>query len=304
MERRILWLPLCSLLIAASTLITSCGNGGDSLNRGTNNLTLDTILLDSRHHLDGDTANPYCDIRLQFVFPGSSGDTDLDTLQHYFVTALFGPAYEGLTPSGAVEAYVRNYVDNYTRDASIYRSTADRIIVQESPMVDDIHEQEFRDQSPTNSFYSYYENISDTILYNHHGIISFQVRQSNNKGGATSYQLYRNHVFNLKRGVPVTESDLFNAGYDTALRQILITSILEQNGVKSIEELEELGFFGIREIVPNSNFLLNDEGILYTFNKGEYSAYQLDAPEVMIPYASVRSLLRENSVASKLADLK
>ena len=34
--------------------------------------------------------------------------------------------------------------------------------------------------------------------------------------------------------------------------------------------------------------LLTDKGITYTYNKGEYSAYQLDAPEVFIrtaPYA-------------------
>ena len=108
----------------------------------------------------------------------------------------------------------------------------------------------------------------------------------------------------MRQEAPVTENELFNAGYDTALRNILIASLLEQNGVKSIEELEELGFFGVREILPNKNFLLNDKGIVYTFNKGEYSAYQLDAQEIMIPYGSIRSLLRENSVASKLADLK
>jgi hypothetical protein len=304
MERRFFLLPLCSLLIAAAFLMTSCGKGGSSLNRRANNLTLDTILFESRHHLEGDTANPYCDIRLQFIYPVNSDDTNLDTLQHYFVTALFGTAYEDLQPAAAVEEYVRNYVDNYTRDAAIYRETAGTTVKQDDLMQADTHDHDHEGHSVSDSFYSYYESISDTILYNHHGIISFQVRQSNNKGGAASYQLCRNHVFNLKRGAPVAESDLFNAGYDTALRHILIASLLEQNGVKSIEALEELGFFGIREILPNRNFLLNDEGIIYTFNKGEYSAYQLDAPEIMIPYGSVRSLLRENSVASKLADLK
>lgn len=303
MERRFFLLPLCSLLLVAAFLITSCGEKGSSTCRATNSLTLDTILVESRQHLDGDTASPYCDIRLEFIYPVSSQETNLDTLQQYFVTAFFGQAYERLDPTSAVETYVKNYVENYIHDAAIYRENA-TIPGRAGEQVEELHDHDQNGDTLSDSFYSYYESISDTIIYNRHGLISFQVRQSNNKGGAAAYQLYSNHVFNLKRGAPVIESDLFKAGYDTALRNLIIASLLEQNGVKSVEELEELGFFGIREIVPNKNFLLNDEGIIYTFNKGEYSAYQLDAPEILIPYGSIRSLLREQSVASKLADQK
>ena len=142
-------------------------------------------------------------------------------------------------------------------------------------------EKEHNDVSEEDSdrFYSYHECISDSVILNRNGLISFQVRHSNNKGGAATYDLYRNYVYDLERDVAVTETDLFNPGYDTALRQLIIVSLLEQNEVKTIEELEDLGFFGIQEILPNKNFLLSDKGIIYTFNKGEYSAYQLDAPQ-------------------------
>ncbi len=119
-----------------------------------------------------------------------------------------------------------------------------------------------------------------------------------------SYETVRNYVLDLSSGELMAEGDIFSAGYDLALRPILQGSLLEAHGVKSVQELEDLGFFGIDEIVPNKNFLINDKGITYTFNKGEYSAYQLQVPEVFIPYTAVRSLLRENSVVSKLARLK
>ena len=142
------------------------------------------------------------------------------------------------------------------------------------------------------------------MVYNQYGLIAFQVKQSNNKGGAISYDSYRNYVINVHNGSQVTENDIFNPGYDTALQSLIINSLLEQHGVKTISELEELGFFGVQEIVPNRNFLLNDKGIIYTYNKGEYSAYQIDAPQVFIPYAAILSLLRENSVSEKLAYLQ
>ena len=111
-------------------------------------------------------------------------------------------------------------------------------------------------------------------------------------------------MIDVHDGLQITEYELFKAGYDQALQHLIITSLLEQNNVKTVEELEDLGFFGIREIIPNGNFLLNDQGIIYTYNKGEYSAYQLEAPEVFIPYSAIRSLLRDHTAVAKLADLK
>ena len=69
---------------------------------------------------------------------------------------------------------------------------------------------------------------------------------------------------------------------------------------KSIDGLEDLGYFGVDEIIPNNNLLLTADGIIFTFNKGEYSAYQLPASEVMIPYSHVRSILRDSFTAKKL----
>lgn len=304
MERRNILLRLCSLMLGVVFLITSCGERQCCTNKIENNITLDTIFTESRYHLEGDTANPYCDIRVDFVYPLRGEDEELDSVQQFFVRAMFGAAYEGMEPTEAMNAYVKNYVDNYSRDAAIYQETASTPGEFDVLMLESIQDHDHPGLESSDKFYSYHESISDTIIYNRHGLISFQVRQSNNKGGAASYELYRNYVYDLKREVAVTESDLFNAGYDTALRQLIVVSLLEQNKVKSIEELEDLGFFGIQEILPNKNFLLSDKGIIYTFNKGEYSAYQLDAPEVMIPYGSIRSLLRENGVASKLADFK
>ncbi len=75
-------------------------------------------------------------------------------------------------------------------------------------------------------------------------------------------------MINLNTGQQVTENEIFNAGYDIALQSLIIASLLDKNNVKTVEELEDLGYFGVLEIVPNKNFLLNDKGIIYTYNKG------------------------------------
>ncbi|MBP6174775.1 MAG: DUF3298 domain-containing protein [Fermentimonas sp.] len=291
-----------SLLLLVIMLMVSCGNSGSSKIKAENEISFDTISINKRQHLDNDSTRPFCDISVNFVYPVKSAKTNLDTLQRFFVSNMFGPSFEDLKPLAAVEAYISNYIDNYSHDAYTYSESVSDMeelnaLIPGIDVDDSEHEID-------KLFYSYYESLSDSITFNQHGILSFQIKQSNSKGESASYYVsYSNHVINLNTGDQITEYDIFNAGYDKALQGLIITSLLEQNGVKTIDELEDLGFFGINEIVPNKNFLLNDKGIIYTYNKGEYSAYQLTAPQVFIPYNVIRSLLRENTIVSKLADL-
>ena len=289
--------------VLVSSLFFSCNQDKRSLFKADNGVEFDTINIEKKYFLDDNPENPSCNLKLTFVYPESIANFDARAARSVFLRTVIGPNYDSLSAKEAVDRYIRNYIGNYRNDAGIYQINKP---LQEhvgnrsdGPYVAD----EELDYLPE-VFYSYYETLSDSIVYNQYGIISFQVRQVNNKGGRMSYETVRNYVLDLSSGELMTEGEIFSAGYDLALRPILQNSLLEANGVKSIQELEDLGFFGIDEIVPNKNFLITDKGITYTFNKGEYSAYQLQVPEVFIPYTAVRSLLRENSVVSKLARLK
>lgn len=292
-----------SFLVAVllSSLFSSCNQDKRSLFKADNGIEFDTINIEKKYFLDDNPENPSCNLKLTFVYPERISNFDTRAARRVFLRTVIGPSYDSLSVQEAVDRYARNYIANYRNDAEIYKvnkplhdehtgDTAEGLYVTDEEL----------DYLPE-VFYSYYENLSDSIVYNQFGIISFQVRQVNNKGGRMSYETVRNYVLDLSSGELMAEGDIFSAGYDLALRPILQGSLLEAHGVKSVQELEDLGFFGIDEIVPNKNFLINDKGITYTFNKGEYSAYQLQVPEVFIPYTAVRSLLRENSVVSKLA---
>ncbi|HHU97048.1 MAG: RsiV family protein [Bacteroidota bacterium] len=290
------------LLAVLALAFTSCNNVHKKEKAAERSVELDTIRVAQRSHLEDDTANPYCDISVEFIYPVSSTGANAVILQQFFTQNMLGNAFAGMTPETAVNAYVKSYIENYTYDAETYRESVTDL-KEWSELIPDagLHDQE---QRSGGDFYSYQESLLNRIVYNRHGVLSFQVEQSNSKGGATSFVSFRNWVIDVNSGKQVTENELFQAGYDQALQKLIIASLFEQNNVKSVDELEDLGFFGIQEIVPNRNFLLTGQGIIYTYNKGEYSAYQLDAPEVFIPYTAIRSLLRENTPAAKLADLK
>ncbi|MDO5664556.1 MAG: RsiV family protein [Bacteroidia bacterium] len=290
---------LLFIAILLSSLLLSCNSNTKSMFKADNGVEFNTINFEKEHFLDNNPENPSCNLTLNLVYPNSIANFDSQTAKRVFLRTVIGADYDSLSAQEAVDKYAQNYINNYQSDAEIYKINKPT----QKQSNDDLYLTEDDQAYLPEIFYSYYENISDSIVYNQYGIISFKVKQTNNKGGRMSYETNRNYVLDLSNGELITESDIFSAGYDMALRPIIQNSLMEANNVKSIQELEDLGFFGIDEILPNKNFLITDKGIIYTFNKGEYSAYQLQAPEIFIPYGVIRSLLREGSIAFKLSKL-
>lgn len=289
------------VLAILSILVVSCNSGNKSMFSKDNQVQFDTLVVEKKQYLYNDTANPFCDLNLHFVFPIKSSKTDLKRLQQLFIRNTFGQTYDALIPEEAIERYTKNFLRNYEADAHIFQDELKEM--EDNPNfipqnLDSHHEDELQ----SNEFYSYHETLSNRIHFNQNNLLSFQVCRSNNKGGSATYSSYNNYVINLLTGMLITENDLFTAGYDVALQQLFAKILMQQNDVKTVSDLEDLGYFGIDEIMPNRNFLIDNTGITYIFNKGEYSAYLLDAPEIFIPFEDLRMLLKQNTVVSKLAE--
>lgn len=247
-----------------------------------NIIEFDTIHSVQNYYWDNDSTQPSCNLKLTFIYPVSYDDKAiLDSLQRIFVSCFFDETYGLYNPKDAVANYGKAYIENYKEDVKIFSENSDSH--------DDREE-----------FFSYYETTSNQIIFNQADILAFQVTQSNYKGGASSYEFLKNYVINLKTGKLITEDDIFKPGYEKLLTPIFKDYLIKSNKVQSVNELEDLGYFGIDEMAPNDNFLLDTKGITYIFNKGEYSAYKLDAIKVFIPFNEIDLALKDDSPISQL----
>lgn len=251
-----------------------------------NQIDFDTIRTVRNYHIDNDSTQPSCNLKLTFVHPVSANEQlMLDSLQHIFVSCFFNESYDGLSAEQAVKSYEDNYVENYKEDVRIY--ARDREGEHDAKEI----------------YSSYYEIDTNTIEFNKGGVLSFQVNQTNYKGGASSYESLRNYVVDVKTARLIMESDILNSGYEKALGVVLRDNLLKDKKVKSIEELENVGYFNLDEMIPNGNFLLDDKGITYVFNKGEYSGYKIEAIKIFVSYNDIRPLIKEGSLISKFVSL-
>jgi hypothetical protein len=268
-----------------------------------NDVVFDTLYLSQQMFLDNDPSKSSCNLEIRLVYPIASKKMNIDTLTNLWTSCIFGQSNTEISLQQAAKSYIDTYFQRYRQDAENFRENRfDKDPL--SALTDSSYfTSEEEADEPRREFYSYYETLTDTVTYNQNDLISLQVRRVSNKGGSESYETFRNFVIDLKTGNILSEKDIFIEGYEPQLRRIIINKLLKQNGVNDISELEQLGYFGVNEIVPNRNFLIDAKGITFIFNKGEYSAYLISAPVIFIPYEEIRHLLRENTTVWKLAEI-
>ncbi len=287
-----------SLLLVAAI---SCKRPQKSQFKANNDVVLDTIEYSNRYFIDNNNQNPACILFIRYIYPKSIANSDEKAVQQLLTTCMFGSDYDSLTVDETIARYWENYVLNYRNESVQYRENL--IVSSQYAQTDHGHDHDHDHEMDSDAFFSFHETLTDSVVYNHYGLMSFQVRLSNTKGDNPAFVTNKNLVVNLNTGKSITEEEIFITGYDTALQKLIQSVLFEKNKVKSIQELEDLGYFGIDEIIPNKNFLVTDKGIVYTFNAGEYSAFPLGAQEILLPYDAIRHLLRENTGVAMISKL-
>ena len=277
---------LCQKLVVLfliSVFVSGCNIGTKKTTD--NDVTFDSISVDKTYHLLENPENPNCNLQINFTYPAKYDNKDiLKKIQQQFVYSYFGDGYENLSPEEATAKYTEDYLNNYKDLEDEYKAEVAKA-----------------DETPVGAWFSYFEMSSDDIAYNKNDILSYTVNFENYTGGAHGAHSFTNHVIDMKTGNPIKEDDIFIEGFQEDLAQILIDRIAKHNTVENPKELENIGFFSIDEIFPNGNFLIDDNGITYTFNEYEIAAYVVGATNVHLPYEEIQYLLKKESPIAHLA---
>lgn len=270
-----------SLFVIFFAAFSSCENKKTDV---PNDIVYDSIAVSKIYHLDNDSTKPSCSVKIKFIFPIQYTDSAiLHKIQKEFNYALLeDESYEALTPANAVDKYITDYITNYQEAAKV-----------QFP--------DWADSEETDDYFSFYKTLGSKVLYDKGGIITYQTSSMDFKGGANSSTFYKNVVFDLKTGEVITEKDIFIPEYKKLFNQMLSDKIIAQNNVETAEDLLEFGYWGIEDIASNNNFLIDENGLTYIFNQGEYSAPSLGAIKVPFTYNELYPILKDNSPISNLS---
>ncbi len=137
--------------------------------------------------------------------------------------------------------------------------------------------------------------VEGFALLNDENIFSYGISRFVDFGGAHPIKTRLFYNFSLKDGKVIFEDDIFTAGYQAELTEIIKNKLLQDNNqneeTPNLESLDNSVYFS-DEIKPNGNFYINDESICFVFNPYEIAPYYIGETEVVLPYNLIHHLMK------------
>ena len=251
-----------------------------------NNLQFDTIDKEETYHMFNVPDNPGCSLVIKFTYPNKFDDEAMLTnLQEKFITSAFGTECAECAAQEAVDKYAADYIKMYKEIESDYEEECESNNNKDANFA---------------TWYSYFQGLSTDIVFNRAQIVSYTHKFEAYSGGAHGSQQYSNYAIDLNTGNWIKESDIFIDDFKDDIARMLIDKIMELNNVNNVQALIDLGFFGIEEIMPNDNILIDERGVTYLFNEYEIAAYALGTTKVLLPFDEIFLYLKKESPIAHL----
>lgn len=208
------------------------------------------------------------EIQIDVEYPTSGpGKQALAAIRDTITARLFGEGFEGMTPAEAVESYKQKTVSEYKE--------LNMPLLEES------------EGMPTASL-SWDDYTYGKFTGSHGKIISYSVTRYVYTGGAHGMTAESALNFNRQTGALLSEDDFFKEGYQDRLRTLLSDHLAE-----SLDEPADTSMLFTREIGPNGNFRISDDGVTYIYNQYEIAPYAMGVISVTIPWNELEGLTNE-----------
>lgn len=274
-------------ILSVSVLLwsmTSCHH----VHSGEQTVTFDTLVVDTVCPLFASYEKPACHIAVNMSVPKEGESADLATAIERFITQLpkegaFEDTQEG-TVSAMVKAYVHNYIVQY---------------LSEGPDAIDSYGEDIEAAA---TWMSYEETVDGCVLYNNHGLLSYQVRIYSYTGGAHGNTKTYNGVFDLQAKEVLCLSNIFEELSLNNLNQLMRQRLAQQYECQTVEELSERQlFFAPEEIEATENFYVGATGISWLFDPYDIAPYSTGEVVVELTWDELYPLLKSDTPIMKLA---
>lgn len=253
-----------------------------------NSIQFDSLVIQKEKHLFNDTSKANANIELKLVVPKpNTSKTILSEIEKNFKFTLFGTVDPSKNMKDLANGYVENYFKEYKALEAIYLKDQEAYKQKQGSQEEDIYE-------PMESSYDYQHSTELELKFNKANLLSYVIHRYDYTGGAHGMNTDSCYTIVLNNGKLLKQEDLFDEDAMDQVAALIIKHIAKDNKVTQAEELEELGYFSVKEIYPNGNLYVTDKGITWSYNPYDIAAYALGTITATIPFSELKPLLKPN----------
>lgn len=141
----------------------------------------------------------------------------------------------------------------------------------------------------------YVDKLEGKGEYGFENVINYRLTQTVFAGGAhpsTTTTILR---FNAMTGDFISLDNVFPANNHDALINLLIAKLMKDNGVDTMEGLNEAGYLELMDMFVTTNFALRKDSVEFHYNEYDIAPYANGPSTICLDYATVESLM--NSIS-------
>lgn len=271
------------ILLSITALLFSCGKNSKT-NKGDGQ---PAVMVKSKQLNDNSSFTmsngERCTITADAVidYPVSAGEgMSVDSLQRLFAAYVLESG-DSLSLQEAMRQVVANSMHQYD-------------FMQEPVNKDEA------DESEDLTTLKYATSTRITPIYNKNGVVTFErvdVVKKNDKVTSITHRYYN---FDVETQTFIDVTRLFRDDAVADVCQLLKQQLLAQNNVAGNEQLNDLGYFNVENIMVTRNFYFDDKGVTWSYLPNELAVEAVGEPKITIPYGDLESSLCENSIIDRL----
>ena len=180
-------------------------------------------------------------------------------------------------------------------ESTTLKDACDRFVDSRKKDFDEMHDEYINSKYNDTPayFFSLYDIIGATVQVGYKECITYIVAHEEYNGGAHPNTFIYITNFDPNSGDEITLNDIFKEGYEEPLTAMLTSQLMKETQVSTIEELRDKGFlFFDTEMFVSSNFIPEDEGITFLYNRYEIAPYAAGEILLTIDYTTLKEIMK------------
>lgn len=242
------------------------------------------IFLEEEAYLGEDASSPFCDFSIDYSCLNEENDSIAMLINRAIQNEFLGEEYADLIPEAAVDSFKNIYLRNYRQEVGeLYQMEKNNTAAEEIP-----------------AWYSQTYSMVSLVEEGHGGTINASANIFVDTGGAHPNQWSRWINFDFEDGKQLTKENVFLTDSYKDIERILLDKLILQQAelnpeeeVKSLEDLQKLGFLQLTNMYIPDNFLLSKKNLLFLFNRYDIAPYSAGEIVLEVPYEEIGPYLKQ-----------
>ena len=242
------------------------------------------ILVEEEAHLTGDASSPYCDFTLDYSCLNEKDDSIAGVINRVIQQEFLGEDFSPLSPEEAVDSFKNVYLRDYRKE------------------VGELYLSDFEKSASGEVLPPWYAQTYSLVTFveeGRGGTVNATANYYVDMGGAHPNQWARWINFDFTTGKPLAKEDVFRQDAFREVEGILLNKLLSNRAelhpdaeVKTLEDLQALGYLQMTPIYIPDNFLLSKNAVMFLFNRYDIAPYSAGEIVLEVPYEEIGHCLK------------